>query len=84
MLVRVACTGVCAADLHLARRQLAYLQPTVDVFGHEGAGTVAAVGPSVGGRWRVGERVGIRWLHHVCGTCEACRAGHENVCPRRW
>ncbi|NEW30684.1 alcohol dehydrogenase catalytic domain-containing protein, partial [Nocardia cyriacigeorgica] len=29
-----------------------------------------------------GDRVGIAWLRHTCGTCRSCRRGAENLCPR--
>ncbi|KAJ9137852.1 alcohol dehydrogenase [Pleurostoma richardsiae] len=84
VLVKVNCTGVCASDLHLARRDLPYLQPTVSIGGHEGAGIIAALGPEVdGNQWQVGDRVAVRWLHRVCGKCEPCTTGSENLCPNR-
>lgn len=84
VLVKINYTGVCASDLHLARRDLPYLQPTVSVGGHEGAGTIAALGPDADTReWRVGDRVAVRWLHYVCKQCEVCTTNHENLCPNR-
>jgi len=32
------------------------------------------------GRFRLGERIGIAWLRHTCGTCADCRRGDENLC----
>lgn len=83
VLVKVDCTGVCASDLHLARRDLPYLQATVSVAGHEGVGRIAALGPEADPKWRVGDRVAVRWLHRVCRECEACTTGYENLCPNR-
>ena len=84
VLVKINCTGVCASDLHLARRNLPYLQPTVAIGGHEGTGTIAALGPEVNsGKWHIGDRVAVRWLHQVCKQCEPCTTGHENLCPNR-
>jgi alcohol dehydrogenase, propanol-preferring len=93
-LVRITHTGLCAADLHLARRNLPYLLPQhgITVFGHEGAGVVAALGPGppdppdrrrAAALVRVGDRVGVRFLHRVCGACELCLAGSENLCAAR-
>ena len=31
-------------------------------------------------RFALGERVGIAWLRHTCGTCRFCRRGDENLC----
>ncbi|KAJ9133474.1 alcohol dehydrogenase [Coniochaeta hoffmannii] len=84
VLVKINCTGVCASDLHLARRDLSYLQATVPIAGHEGVGRIAALGPDADpSRWRVGDRVAVRWLHTVCKTCEVCTTGYENLCPDR-
>lgn len=59
VLVRVAVCGVCGTDLkkiHLG------LTPSPRIFGHETAGTIAAVGAGVV-EWRVGDRVVLN--HHV-------------------
>jgi propanol-preferring alcohol dehydrogenase len=44
-------------------------------------GKVASLGPGAG-RVRIGDRVGVGWIHWACGVCNACRAGNENVCWR--
>ena len=31
---------------------------------------------------RVGQRVGVAWLHHACGACEWCLGGRENLCRK--
>lgn len=64
VLVRVDTCGVCATDLKKIEHDLL---PPPRVFGHETAGTVAALGPGVR-RWRVGDRVAV--FHHV--PCRAC------------
>lgn len=59
VLVRVAVCGVCGTDLkkiHLG------LTPPPRIFGHETAGTIAAIGGQVTD-WRVGDRVVLN--HHV-------------------
>lgn len=47
--------------------------------GHEGAGVVAAVGSEVT-NLKVGDRVGVAWLHSACGHCEYCIQGWETLC----
>eukprot|EP00981_Chlorochromonas_danica_P014850 scaffold9105_cov169-Ochromonas_danica.AAC.7 len=47
--------------------------------GHEGAGIVAAVGSDVT-NLKVGDRVGVAWLHSACGHCEYCIQGWETLC----
>jgi S-(hydroxymethyl)glutathione dehydrogenase/alcohol dehydrogenase len=48
------------------------------VLGHEGAGTVEAVGAGVDGL-RAGDRVVISWAPS-CGRCVACRSGRRTAC----
>jgi propanol-preferring alcohol dehydrogenase len=79
--VRLAVTvcGVCRTDLHVAEGDLPVHRPRV-VPGHEVVGRVDALGPGAG-RFAVGDRVGVAWLAHTCGTCRFCRRGRENLCP---
>lgn len=76
--VRVTVCGVCRTDLHLVEGDLAPHGPDV-VPGHEIVGFVDAVGANAS-RFAVGERVGIAWLRHRCGSCRFCRRGDENLC----
>ncbi len=76
--VKVAACGVCRTDLHVVDGELP--DPRVPIIpGHEIVGRVDALGNGVTGL-RIGERVGVPWLGHTCGTCEYCRAGRENLC----
>ncbi len=73
-LIRIEAVGICGSDMH------AYLghdarRPAPLILGHEAAGVI------VGGP-RDGDRVTINPLVN-CGTCPACRAGRENICPER-
>jgi propanol-preferring alcohol dehydrogenase len=76
LLVRVRACGVCRTDLHVAEGDLPVHRPEV-VPGHEVVGEV--VEPA--GEFAVGDRVGIAWLRHTCGTCRFCVRGRENLCP---
>lgn len=29
---------------------------------------------------KVGDRVGIKWISAICGSCPACLSGHDGVC----
>src|SRR4051794_41694321 len=49
-------------------------------FGHEMAGTVAAVGEGVE-RWQPGDRVVVA-NSAPCGVCEWCSRGRENLCSQ--
>lgn len=79
VLVRVRTCGVCRTDLHLCEGDLQPRRRGV-VPGHQVVGVVTAAGEQAS-RFRLGDRVGIAWLRHTCGTCSACRAGKENLCP---
>ena len=79
LLVAVSACGVCRTDLHVAEGDLAVHRPGV-IPGHEVVGEVAALGPGAAG-FAVGDRVGIAWLRHTCGTCRYCLRGDENLCP---
>ena len=76
--VAVSVCGVCRTDLHLAEGDLTPHAPAV-VPGHEVVGVVDALGPAAT-RFAVGERIGIAWLRHTCGTCRFCVRGDENLC----
>ena len=79
ILVRVAVCGVCRTDLDLVDGRLAPARLPI-VPGHQVVGRVSAVGPGVTGV-RIGERVGIAWIHSACGSCRWCTSGFENLCP---
>ena len=67
MLVRVDACGICPTDLKKIEQGLL---PGPRVFGHEIAGTVAALGAGTKG-FREGQRVVVH--HHVpCGSCFYC------------
>lgn len=78
IVVRVRACGVCHTDLHVIEGDLpAHRLPLVP--GHQVVGVVESLGREVT-TWRVGDRVGIPWLHSACGTCRFCRRGVENLC----
>jgi alcohol dehydrogenase, propanol-preferring len=79
VLIRVLACGVCHTDLHLAEGDLpAKHLPLVP--GHQVIGIVEQIGAGVNPQ-RIGERVGVPWLHSTCGNCEFCNRGDENLCP---
>jgi propanol-preferring alcohol dehydrogenase len=80
IVVKLAATGVCHTDLHAARGDWA-VKPTLPLIpGHEGTGHVAAVGAGVT-QVKMGDAVGVPWLHDACGQCEFCLTGWETLCP---
>jgi propanol-preferring alcohol dehydrogenase len=78
VLVDIAACAVCRTDLHVIDGDLPHPKLPL-VPGHEIVGRVAAVGDGYV-RFAVGDRVGIPWLGHTCGTCGFCRSGRENLC----
>jgi threonine dehydrogenase-like Zn-dependent dehydrogenase len=73
-LIRIEAVGICGSDMH------AYLghdarRPAPLILGHEAAGVVQG-GPMDGTRVTINPLV-------TCGTCPACKAARENLCPTR-
>jgi propanol-preferring alcohol dehydrogenase len=78
VLIKVHACGVCRTDLHIADGDLT--EPKLPlILGHEVVGTVVKAGPKVT-LCSVGDRIGVPWLGHTCGTCRFCRSGKENLC----
>ncbi|MFJ8465870.1 Zn-dependent alcohol dehydrogenase [Streptomyces swartbergensis] len=74
--VRLAAAGVCHSDLSLSNGTMRV--PVPAVLGHEGAGTVVAVGEGVG-HVAPGDGVVLNWAPS-CGTCHACSLGEVWLC----
>jgi len=58
---------------------LPYPTPAGQVGGHEGVGKIVKLGPG-STSVKVGDRVGIKWMADICGSCPACLEGHDGVC----
>jgi len=76
--LRVACCGICRTDLHVVEGDLPPGKRPV-IPGHQIVGTVESLGPGCR-RFRPGQRVGVAWLRHTCGSCRWCHSGRENLC----
>ncbi|NYH55043.1 S-(hydroxymethyl)glutathione dehydrogenase/alcohol dehydrogenase [Nocardiopsis arvandica] len=74
--VRLAAAGVCHSDLSLSNGTLAQKWPAV--LGHEGAGTVDAVGEDVTGLVP-GQQVILNWAP-PCRECWFCLQGEPHLC----
>jgi len=79
VLVQIQACGVCHTDLHAAEGDWPVKPAPPFIPGHEGAGTVVALGAGVT-HLKEGDRVGIAWLHDACGCCEHCVGGWETLC----
>ncbi|MFG2280775.1 Zn-dependent alcohol dehydrogenase [Streptomyces asoensis] len=73
--VRLAAAGVCHSDLSLSDGTMRV--PVPAVLGHEGAGTVVAVGEGVG--LAPGAGVVLNWAPS-CGSCHPCTLGEVWLC----
>lgn len=76
--VNISACGVCRTDLHVVDAELPHIKYPI-IPGHEIVGRVDAVGSNVSNH-EIGDRVGIPWLGHTCGTCLYCRSEMENLC----
>ncbi|BFH11421.1 L-threonine 3-dehydrogenase [Paenibacillus melissococcoides] len=81
VLVRVKASSICGTDVHIYKWDdwAARTVVTPNVFGHEFAGIVEAVGDRVT-NVKAGDHVSGEG-HVVCGVCKACRTGNAHVCP---
>jgi propanol-preferring alcohol dehydrogenase len=78
LLIAVCACGVCHTELdEIEGRTPPPRLPVVP--GHQVVGRVVALGRGAG-RFPIGERVGVGWIHWACGVCDACRTGSENLC----
>ncbi len=80
ILIKVAAAGICGTDMQIynwaprmARRMTLPL-----IMGHELSGTIAALGPGVGGLG-VGDRISLE-SHIFCDACRQCRIGNRHLC----
>lgn len=78
--VDIAACAVCHSDVTFADGAWGGDLPAV--YGHEAAGTVAAVGEGVG-RLAPGDPVVVT-LIRSCGECWWCRRGEPTFCPARF
>lgn len=78
ILVKVSACGVCHTELDEIEGRLVPSKFPI-VLGHEVVGKVDALGPKVS-KFKIGDRVGIAWIHSSCGECKFCQRGDENLC----
>lgn len=84
VLINLTHSGICHSDLGVMMNAWAMLPfPTQpgQVGGHEGVGKIVKLGPGAENSGvKLGDRVGIKWMAGICGSCEACRAGVDASC----
>lgn len=74
VLLKVTHSGLCGTDVHYKGADI--------VLGHEGVGTVEAIGASVT-LFKKGDRAGWGYNHNCCGHCKQCLSGNDIFCPER-
>lgn len=79
LLLKVEAALTCGTDLKVFRRgyHASMIKPPA-VFGHECAGTVAALGEGAKG-FALGDRV-VAANSAPCGSCASCKRGQANLC----
>jgi len=80
LLIRVAVCGVCHTELDEIEGRTPLPRLPV-VLGHQVAGRIEALGKKTTG-YKIGDRVGVGWIHSACGRCAYCRTGRENLCEQ--
>lgn len=83
VLVKHICCGVCHTDLHAAHGDWDFKPQLPRIPGHEGVGHVVELGSMVGNHLKIGDIVGIPWLHLSCLHCEYCLSGRETLCKEQ-
>ncbi len=77
ILVKVSVCGVCHTELDEIEGRTPPHFPVIP--GHQIVGRVHETGDGAG-RFKIGDRVGIAWIHSSCGNCAYCLSGRENLC----
>ena len=75
--VKVSVCGVCHTELDEIEGRLQPIFPVI--LGHQIVGRIASLGPGAK-KFRLGDRVGVAWIHSACGKCHFCKGGNENLC----
>ncbi len=78
ILLKVSVCGVCHTELDEIEGRTPPSQFPI-IPGHQVVGRVVKQGPEAS-RWKIGDRVGIAWIHSACGVCDFCKSGMENLC----
>jgi alcohol dehydrogenase, propanol-preferring len=78
VLLKVNACGICRTDLHVLEGDLPNPKMPL-ILGHEVVGTVVDKGAQVE-QFDIGQRLGVPWLGHTCGSCQYCDTGRENLC----
>nr|MDO8112257.1 alcohol dehydrogenase catalytic domain-containing protein [Candidatus Sigynarchaeota archaeon] len=83
ILIKVKSVGICGTDMAIVNETLKAPLPIIP--GHEIAGIVEKIGPSVPAKMKqlVGKLVTTEINTNTCGTCFFCKAGIPTQCSQR-
>ena len=78
ILIKVSACGVCHTELDEIEGRTP--PPNLPIIlGHQIVGRVEKNGSNAG-RYKIGDRIGVAWIHSACGKCVSCLNGAENLC----
>jgi alcohol dehydrogenase, propanol-preferring len=80
--VQMQASGLCHTDIHAANGDWPVTPTPPFVPGHEGVGTVYAIGAGVTSA-SIGDTVAVPWLGSACGQCRHCLTGWETLCLKQ-
>ncbi|KAF5632046.1 alcohol dehydrogenase 2 [Fusarium sp. NRRL 52700] len=86
VLVKLSHSGVCHSDLSIMKNSwgMPFSLPDTQIGGHEGVGTVVQIGEGADMHgFAIGDRVGVKWLRDICGSCVYCIAGEDGLCAKQ-
>ncbi len=79
ILIKISACGVCHTELDEIEGRTPPPHLPV-VLGHQVVGRVEQVAGK--GAFKIGDRVGVAWIHSACGACKFCLQGNENLCQQ--
>lgn len=89
LLCKINYSGLCGTDKSYLYDEYASMgmrmqETAKGISGHEGAGFVVKMGAGVDDSWKEGDRVGIKWVRSICGKCDFCANGTDELqCPKQ-
>jgi 2-desacetyl-2-hydroxyethyl bacteriochlorophyllide A dehydrogenase len=81
ILVKLKACGICTLEQRLYKGTMKIMYPLIP--GHEAAGEIVKVGPSVMSDFKPGSRVALDLVMR-CGECYYCKIGKSNLCSNRF
>ncbi|HBG23003.1 MAG TPA: alcohol dehydrogenase, partial [Peptococcaceae bacterium] len=77
-ILKVTTSTICGSDIHIIHGYIPSVHPGT-VVGHEFCGEIVELGSSIGGDFKVGDRVAVSCIVH-CGKCWYCLHDQPQYC----